>query len=63
MLTKTEDELKADPSFPRLDGELAARMVKTCKKGHFGIVFQQMVEEERTLTGGMPCGRVMLSTL
>ena len=23
-------------------------------------MFQQMVEEERTLTGGMPCGRVML---
>ena len=60
VLTKTEEELKADPSFPRLDRELAARMVKTCKKGHFGIVFQQMVEEERTLTGGMPCGRVML---
>ena len=60
VLTKTEEELKADPSFPRLDRELAARMVKTCKKGHFGIMFQQMVEEERTLTGGMPCGRVML---
>ena len=40
--------------------QLATRMVKTCRKGHFGLTFQQMVELERTQTGGMPCGRGML---
>ena len=34
--SKSEAELKNDPSFPRLDRELAAKLVKTCKKGRFG---------------------------
>ena len=44
VLTKSESELTDDPSFPRLDRELAAKLVKTCRKGHFGLLFQQMVE-------------------
>ena len=63
VLTKSESELTDDPSFPRLDRELAAKLVKTCRKGHFGLLFQQMVEVERTRTGGMPCGRVMLKKI
>ena len=63
VLTKSESELTNDPSFPRLDRELAAKLVKTCRKGHFGLLFQQMVEVERTRTGGMPCGRVMLKKI
>ena len=46
VLTKSESELTDDPSFPRLDRELAAKLVKTCRKGHFGLLFQQMVEVE-----------------
>ena len=63
VLTRTETELKTDQRFPRLDRELAAKFVKTCRKGHFGLLFQQMVEVERTQTGGMPCGRVMLKKI
>ena len=63
MMTRTETELKTDQRFPRLDRELAAKLVKTCRKGHFGLLFQQMVEVERTQTGGMPCGRVMLKKM
>ena len=59
-LTHDESVLKADPRFPRTDREIAAKLIKTCKTGRFGILFQQMVETERTTTGGMPCGRVML---
>ena len=63
VLTKFENELTSDLSFPRLDRELAAKLVKTCRKGRFGLLFQQMVEVERTRTGGMPCGRVMLKKI
>ena len=59
-LTHDEAVLKADPRFPRTDREIAAKLIKTCKTGRFGILFQQMVETERSTTGGMPCGRVML---
>ena len=59
-LTHDEAILKADPRFPRTDREIAAKLLKTCKSGRFGILFQQMVEAERADSGGMPCGRVML---
>ena len=59
-LTHDEAILKADPRFPRTDRELAAKLIKTCRTGRFGILFQQMVESERAESGGMPCGRVML---
>ena len=59
-LTHDEDVLKADPRFSRTDREIAAKLIKTCRTGKFGILFQQMVETERATTGGMPCGRVML---
>ena len=59
-LTHDEAILKADPRFPRTDREIAAKLIKTCRTGRFGILFQQMVESERAESGGMPCGRVML---
>ena len=55
-----EDGLQACARFPRTDREIAAKLLKTCKKGRWGLLFQQMVEQQRILTGGMPCGRVML---
>lgn len=33
---------------------MQTKLVKTRKKGQFGLLFQQMVEVERTQTGGMP---------
>ena len=59
-LSHDEDVLKADLRFPRTDREIAAMLIKTCKTEEFGILFQQMVETERSTTGGMSCGRVML---
>ena len=59
-LSHDENSLKADPRFPRTDREIAAKLIKTCRSGRFGILFQQMVETERAETGGMPCGRMML---
>ena len=59
-LTHDEAVLKADPRFPRTDREIAAKLIKTCRTGRFGILFQQMVDSERAESGGMPCGRVML---
>ena len=52
--------LKPTRVFPATDREIAAKLLKTCKSGRFGILFQQMVEAERADSGGMPCGRVML---
>ena len=62
-LTSGEAELKADPRFPRTDREIASKLLKTCRKGRFGLIFQQMVEAERLLSGSMPCGRVMLQKI
>ena len=59
-LTHGDAQLKLDPRFPRTDREIASKLIKTCRKGKFGLVFQQMVESERYLSGDMPCGRVML---
>ena len=59
-LTSEDITLKTDPRFPRTDREIASKLLKTCKKGRFGLIFQQMVESERALSGGMPNGRVML---
>ena len=58
-LASTEAELKADPKYPRTDREIASKLLKTCRKGRFGFIFQQMVEAERLLSGSMLCGRVM----
>ena len=59
-LTNDETVLQADPRYPRTDREIASRLIKTCKRGRFGLVFQQMVEAERAASGAMPCGRAML---
>eukprot|EP00435_Cladocopium_sp_Y103_P064106 s119_g25.t1 len=59
-LTSTNEALKLGQRFPRLDREIASKLIKTCKSGRFGLIFQQMVEAERSTSGGMPCGRVML---
>ena len=59
-LTTDEAVLQADPRYPRTDREIASRLIKTCKRGRFGLVFQQMVEAERAASGAMPCGRAML---
>ena len=59
-LTNDEAVLQADPRYPRTDREIASRLIKTCKRGRFGLVFQQMVAAERAASGAMPCGRAML---
>ena len=59
-MTSTENQLKTDPRFPRTDREIASKLIKTCRRGRFGLIFQQMVESERLSSGSMPCGRVML---
>ena len=58
-----ENALKADPGFPRTDGEITSKLIKTCRQGRFGLIFQQMVEAESLTTGAMPCSRVMLRTI
>ena len=62
-MTLTEGELKADPRFPRLDREIAAKLIRSCRKGRFGLMFQQQVEQERARSGGMPNGRCMLRAI
>ena len=59
-LTLTEEELQADPRYPRTDREVASKLLGTCKSGKFGLLFNQMLEYERAASGAMPCGRVML---
>ena len=59
-MTLTEGELKADPRFPRLDREIAAKLIRSCRKARFGLMFQQQVEQARMRSGGMPNGRSML---
>ena len=59
-LTIDEAVLQADPRYPRTDREISSRLIKTCKRGRFGLVFQHMVEAERAASGSMPCGRAML---
>ena len=58
-LTEDEEGLQSCARFPRTDREIAAKLLKTCKKGRWGLLCQQMVEQQRILDGGMPCGRVM----
>ena len=62
-LTKDDSALRGDKRFPRNDREIATKMLKACKSGRFGIIFQRMVEESRLSGIGMPCGRVMLATI
>ena len=59
-LTSTEEELQADPRYPRTDREVASKLLGTCKDGRFGFLFNQMLESERAASGAMPCGRAML---
>ena len=59
-LTLTEEELQADPRYPRTDREVASKLLGTCKGGKFGLLFNQMLESERAASGAMPCGRAML---
>ena len=61
--THTEAQLKQDPRFPRLTREVSAKLLKTCRSGRFGLLFQQMTEAERMSSGGMPNGRVMLRAI
>jgi hypothetical protein len=51
-LSANEESLKADP-------QIASKLIKTCRRGRFGLIFQQMVDSERLATGSMPCGTVM----
>ena len=62
---KVDDKaLASDLRFPRLDREIAAKLIKVCRSGRFGLLFQQMVESERMTTGGMPnYGRCMLRAI
>ena len=62
-MTSTENQLKTDPRFPCTDREIASKLIKTCRRGRFGLIFQQMVESERLSSGSMPCGRVMLQKI
>ena len=58
-----DDSLTKDSRFPRLNREIAAKLIKVCKKGKFGLLFQQMVGSEHLTTGSMPNGRVMLRAI
>ena len=62
-MTLSEGELKAHPRFPRLDREIDAKLIRSYRKGRFGLMFQQQVEQERTRSGGMPNGRCMLRAI
>ena len=62
-LTSTEALLESDPRFTRTDREIASKLIKTCRRGRFGLVSQQMVESERLSTGSMQCGRVLLKKI
>ena len=62
-LTSSEERLRADKRFPRATREIAAKLLKTCCKGKFGLLFQNMVEHERNTAGTMPDGRVMLRSI
>ena len=57
------DALRKDGRFPRLDREIAAKLIKVCRHGRFGLLFQHMVESERLKSGGMPNGRCMLRAI
>ena len=61
---KLDDKaLASDLRFPRLDREIAAKLIKVCRSGRFGLLFQQMVESERMTTGGVPNGRCVLRAI
>ena len=61
-MTLTDTQLKADLRFPRLNREIAA-ILPACRKGRFGLLFQQQVEQQRSRSGGMPNGRCMLRAI
>ena len=62
-MTLSDTQLKADLRFPRLNREIAAKLICACRKGRFGGLFQQQVEQERSRSGGMPNGRCMLRAI
>ena len=49
-------QLKADLRFPRLNREIAAKLIRACRKGRFGLLSQQQVEQERSRSGGCQMG-------
>ena len=51
-MTLSDTQLKADLRFPRLTREIVAKFIRACRKGHFGLLFQQQVEQERFRSGG-----------
>ena len=40
-MTSEDATLRADPRFPRTDREIASKLLKTCKKGRFGLIFNK----------------------
>ena len=55
-----EKSLGASARFPRTDREICTKLLKTRRRGKFGVMFQQLVEKQRLQDGHMPCGRIML---
>ena len=49
--TLSDSQLKADRRFPRLNREITAKLIRACRRGRFGLLFQQQVEQERTRSG------------
>ena len=43
-MTLTDSQLKKDLRFPCLSREIAAKLIRACRKGKFGLLFQQHVE-------------------
>ena len=62
-MTLSDTQLKADLRFPRLNREIAAKLIRACRKGQFGLLFQQQVEQERSRSWGMPNGRCRLRAI
>ena len=53
-LTNDEAVLQADPRYPRTDREIASRLIKTCKRGRFGLGWCEGLASNQVST----CGRV-----
>ena len=55
-MSPSEQELVADKRFPRLDREVAAKLLKTCRKGKFGLLFQNRLNKRESRQVGCPQG-------
>ena len=52
-LTLTEEELQADPRYPRTDREVASKLLGNLQRRKvLGLLFNQMLESERAASGG-----------